>query len=85
MYLSGASPLIRIINPLHEGERRLVLLGDSFSSSMAPLLAEAYSEITLVDIRYLDPSLVGEYVEFEGADVLFLYSVSLLNHSGAMR
>ena len=85
VYLSGASPLIRITNPLHEGERRLVLLGDSFSSSMAPLLAEAYSEITLVDIRYLDPSLVGEYVEFEGADVLFLYSVSLLNHSGAMR
>lgn len=85
VYLSGPSPLIRITNPLYNGERRLVIFGDSFALSMAPLLAEAYSEITLVDIRYIDPSLVGEYVNFQGADVLYLYSSLLLNDSGALR
>ena len=85
VYLSGASPLLRITNPQYEGERRLVLFGDSFSSSMAPLLAEAYSEITLVDIRYMDSGLVGEYVDFENADVLFMYSTLLLNSSEAMK
>ena len=74
MYLSGPAPVLKITNPSYEGERRLVLFGDSFSSSLAPLLAEAYSEIDLVDIRYIDPDLLGDLIEFENADVLFLYS-----------
>ena len=85
VYLSGPAPVLKITNPSYEGERRLVLFGDSFSSSLAPLLAEAYSEIDLVDIRYIDPDLLGDLIEFENADVLFLYSTLLLNDSGAMR
>lgn len=85
VYLSGAAPVIRIANPLCGKERRLVLFGDSFASSLAPLLAEGYSEITLVDIRYIDSSLIGDYADFQDADVLFLYSTLLLNSSESMR
>ncbi len=85
VYLSGPAPVLKITNPFCKGERRLILFGDSFSSSLAPLLAEAYSEIDLVDIRYIAPELLGDYIDFENADVLFLYSTLLLNDSGAMR
>ena len=48
-------------------------------------LAESYAKITLVDLRYLPSYLLGDYVDFHGQDVLFLYSSLLLNNSLALR
>lgn len=79
MYLSGPLALITIENPNAETQRELVIFRDSFGSSLAPLLAGSYSKTTLVDTRYLSPSFVGNFVNFENADVLFLYSTLILN------
>lgn len=81
LYLSGSKSLVVIENPSVTDQSELVIFRDSFGSSMAPLLAQEYSKVTLVDIRYLNPALVGRFVEFDGADVLFLYSAQLLNNS----
>lgn len=81
MFLSGAKSLLTIENPNAEGDRELIIFRDSFASSLAPLLAEGYSKITLVDIRYLSPALLGRFVDFHGQDVLFLYSTLVLNNS----
>jgi len=35
--------------------------------------------VTLVDIRYIQVGVLGRYVDFENADVLFLYSTLVLN------
>ena len=78
-FLSGAQALLTVENPLAGTDRRLILFRDSFGSSLAPLLLDSYREITLVDLRYLSSSLLGDYVDFDGADVLFLYSTSILN------
>lgn len=78
-FLSGAQALLTVENPLAGTDRRLILFRDSFGSSLAPLLLESYREITLVDLRYFSSSLLGDYVDFDGADVLFLYSTSILN------
>lgn len=85
VYLSGASPLITIENPHMEETRELVVFRDSFASSLIPLLLEGYSKISLVDTRYLSPSMVGDYVTFTDADILFLYSTSVLNNSQTLR
>lgn len=85
VYLFGASPLITIENPHMEEKKELVVFRDSFASSLVPLLAEGYSKITLVDTRYMQPSMIGDYVSFEGADILFLYSTSVLNNSQTLR
>lgn len=85
IYLSGVAPLLRIDNPNADSERRLVVFRDSFASSLIPLLEEGYSEITLVDTRFIFPDMIGDYVEFDGADVLFLYSVSVVNNSQTLR
>ena len=58
---------------------------DSFGSALVPYLVGAYSEITVVDTRYMNPSLLSEYVDFEGCDVLFLYSTLLLNDSYTLK
>lgn len=81
LFLSGSRALVTIENPKARSNRELVLFRDSFSSSLAPLLAAGYQKITLVDIRYISPSIVGNFVDFQDADVLFLYSVQLLNNS----
>lgn len=81
MYLSGSKSLLKIENLLVQNGRKLIVFRDSFGSSLVPLLAEAYEEIVLVDIRYLPAERVGQLVEFEGRDVLFLYSTSVLNNS----
>ena len=85
MFLSGTRAVLRIENPFADSDKKLVVFRDSFASSLIPLLAEGYSEITLIDLRYIDKQLLGDYVEFEGKDVLFLYSTLLLNNSLALK
>lgn len=85
VYLSGASPLLFVENPHTETEKELIVFRDSFASSLVPLLAEGYSKITLIDTRYIQPSLLDEYVDFSDADVLFLYSTTIWNHSETLR
>lgn len=85
MFLSGALPLITIENPNAAGDKELILFRDSFGSSIAPLLVEGYTKITLVDIRYIHPDLLGKYIEFENQDVLFLYSTLVLNNGETIK
>ncbi len=84
-FLSGASPLITIENPMAKTDRKLILFRDSYGSSLAPLLVEGYNNITLVDIRYMQSGILGNFVDFQDADVLFLYSTTLLNNSLALK
>lgn len=81
MFLSGPISLMKITNPAADSEKRLVIFRDSFGSSIAPLLVEGYSEIILVDIRYISSNYVGSLVDFSGADVLFMYSTLVLNNT----
>ena len=85
MFLGGSKSLLTIENPRAASDRELVLFRDSFGSSIAPLLAEGYAKITLIDIRYLSPEMLDRFVTFDGQDVLFLYSASVLNHSETIR
>ena len=85
MFLSGTSSLITIENPDASSDKELVIFRDSFAGAIAPLLSQAYSKITLVDIRYIQSAFVGNFVDFDKQDVLFLYSTTLINNSTAMR
>ena len=85
VFLSGATPLTVINNPQATEERELVIFRDSYASSLAPLLLPACSRITLVDLRYMLSSMLPEYVDFTGADVLFLYCDELVNNSSLLK
>jgi hypothetical protein len=84
LFLSGTKPLLRIDNPASTSGKTLVVFRDSYGSSLTPLLVEAYDTVYVVDIRYIDAGMLSLYekmkqVNFNGADVLFLYSALVLN------
>lgn len=84
-FMSGNQAVVTMKNMSAQNDRRLIIFRDSFASSIAPLLAGGYSEVVLVDLRYVLSDMVGDYVDFADADVLFLYSTTLLNNSLAMK
>ena len=85
VFLSGPVSLLRIENPAGEPGKHLVVFRDSFGSSMVPLLVQGYETVTLVDTRYLPADYLGSYLEFDGQDILFLYSTTILNSSAVLR
>lgn len=85
-YLWGARALLTIQNPECHNGKKLLLFRDSFGSSIAPLFAEYYEEVTLVDLRYVSASHALELLgDTEYQDVLFLYSAPILNHGDSLR
>ena len=85
VYLSGARSLLTIENPNAATGRELIVFRDSFGSSMVPLLVNDYAKVTLVDLRYIRSDYLGQFLDFHGQDVLFLYSTLLLNNSAAIK
>lgn len=85
IFLNGADALLVIENPSATTGRELIVFRDSFGSSLVPLLVEGYAKVTLVDIRYLNAAYLGNFVEFDNQDVLFLYSTLLLNDSLSLK
>ena len=85
MYLSGARSLLTIDNPNGQAGKELIVFRDSFGSSMVPLLIQDYSRVTLIDTRYVSSEMLGQFIDFHGQDVLFLYSSLILNSSSAIK
>lgn len=81
LFLSGSKALLTIENPKAASALELIIFRDSFGSSLIPYLVEAYEKITIVDIRYISPHMLGQLINFDGQDILFLYSTSILNNS----
>jgi hypothetical protein len=77
--------LLRIDNPNANTDRELIIFRDSFGSAIAPLLAQGYKSVTLVDIRYLSSAMLDRFIDFHGQDVLFLYSTIVLNNSETLK
>ena len=81
LFVGGPLSLVTIENPNAGNDRHLVVVRDSFGSALLPLLAQSYAKVTAVDIRYMMPAMVGNFVDFTDADVLFLYSSTVINNS----
>ena len=79
LYLGGANAILTVENPAGTTGKELILFRDSFGSSLAPLLLDSYDKITLIDLRYVSPDLLPQFVEFSNQDVLFLYNTGIIN------
>ena len=77
-FLGGNQPLCVIQNP-DALNGKLLVVRDSYSDSLAPVLAEEFREVHLFDLRYNNTSL-KQYVADNGIDqVLVLYSGNNFN------
>ena len=84
VFLSGPVSIQTIENP-HGPKRELLVFRDSFGSSLVPLLVQDYSKVTLIDTRYVPADYLDQFIEFNGQDVLFLYSPMVLNQSAMLK
>jgi len=75
VFLDGNHSLVKIENPDAKGGKLLVIK-DSYAHALVPFLAENYSEIVMIDMRYYKEN-VTELCENEGiTEALVLYSIS---------
>ena len=84
-FLSGPTPLLKITNNISDNQKKLIVFRDSFGSSLIPLLISGYKEIYVVDTRYISINLLGNYIDFNNSDVLFIYSTLLINQSSGLK
>ena len=78
IYLDGNHPYTVIKNEAATSDEKLLVVKDSFAHSLVPYLADHFSEIIMVDLRYYTAS-VSELIKNEGIDrVLVLYSIDNL-------
>lgn len=64
-FLGGNQPLCVLENPAITDGSKLLLIRDSYSDSLAPFLAQRFSEVHLVDLRYYHTS-VADYMAGAG-------------------
>jgi len=87
-FLRGPQPVIWLDGQNPTSDKTLYIFRDSYTSSLAPLLAfgGGYSEVVLIDLRYIDSRILDQYVEFkDGSDVLFLHGSQLMNNSTVLK
>jgi hypothetical protein len=82
VFLYGPKSVITIDTHQSLG-RHLIIFRDSFASSLAPLLLDYYDTLTLIDLRYISPTLALKMVGpiSEPTDVLMLYNSQIINNS----
>ena len=86
IYLSGPTALLTLENNSNTSGKELIMFRDSFGSSLAPLLIEKYSKITMVDLRYIGSKHLESVLNLSGnEDVLFIYSNVIINNSFTLK
>lgn len=74
-FLGGNMPLYIVRNENATSDKKLLVVRDSYSDSLAPFLCQTFSEVHLLDLRYYRTP-VAQYTEENGMDMIFVcYSV----------
>lgn len=79
-YLDGNHSIIRILSNAPSGDNgKLLVIKDSYAHSLLPLLADNFSEIVVVDLRYYHSS-VSELAREEGIEnIVFINNLDFLS------
>lgn len=65
-----------------QNKEKVLVLKDSYANAFMPFLADSYSEITMIDLRYYHfaENTVSELIEKNGIDrVILLYNMDFIN------
>ncbi len=73
-FLGTNQPVVTVYGDNVNGPR-LILFKDSYAHCMAPMLLEHYSQITLVDLRYINRQFDYYFDVNDYDEALFLYSI----------
>lgn len=70
-FLGGNQPVCVIRNASIDNDRKIMLVRDSYSDSMAPFLAQRFKEVHLIDLRTFHNSTT-QYAAEEGIDTIVI-------------
>lgn len=77
-FLDGNHGYVKITNNDNKSAKKLLIVRDSYAHSLAPFLADNYSEITLIDLRYYK-SPVSSLIKDQSIDeTLILYGLDTI-------
>ncbi len=86
MFLSGPNrAIVELENPKATTDKELIIFRDSYANAIAPMFLEGYKKVTLIDLRRVVPQYLGQFVEFNNQDVLFMQSTLVLNDSSEIK
>ncbi len=74
-YLGQNQPLVTIKTDVHN-DKKILIIKDSYAHCFAPFLTQHYSEITLLDLRYVNTSAKDIVNISDYSQVLLLYNAS---------
>ena len=74
-FLGGNQPLYIVRNSAASSDKKLLLVRDSYSDSLAPFLCRHFAEIHLLDLRYNKTSVAQYAADMGAAGIAVLYSV----------
>ena len=74
-FLGGNQPLCVIRNEAVGDGSKLLLVRDSYSDALAPFLAQRFSEVHLLDLRYYRAPVSMYAMQYGIDDIVVLYSV----------
>ena len=74
-FLNGNHSYVKITNNSNPNGKKLLIVRDSYAHSLAPFLADNYSEITLIDLRYYKSPVSSIVSEQHIDETLFLYGL----------
>lgn len=78
VFLSGNHARVHIETNADSG-KRLLVIKDSYAHALAPFLAEEYSTIDLIDLRYFKQQTISSWLEENPAnEILLVYGLSSL-------
>ena len=78
VFLSGNHARVHIETNADSG-KRLLVIKDSYAHALAPFLAEEYSTIDLIDLRYFKQQTISSWLEENLADeILLVYGLGSL-------
>ena len=76
--LGGNYALMHITSNAPGG--KLVVVKDSYANALLPMLADKFSELWVVDLRYYHTGTVSQLIEENGAEgVLFVHNFDFIN------
>ena len=75
IFLGGITPLIHITTK-NTGAPSLLIIRDSYTDSLAPLLTDNFSDIYIIDMRYYKGNVANYVKDNNIGSVLVIYSVS---------
>lgn len=74
-FLGSNEAIVNIKSNINSNGKSLLVIKDSYAHSMIPFLSKHYENITMVDLRYINPGNVTQIQMSEYSDVVFIYNV----------